>query len=52
VSEVLLRLIMAVSMTILAAVADFGGLWWKTLSAVFLTPAITLLPGLVDTDQK
>jgi hypothetical protein len=43
---------MAVSMTILAAVADFGGRWWKTLSAVSLTPAITFFPGLVDTGQK
>jgi hypothetical protein len=37
---------MAVSMTILAAVADFGGWWWKT------TLPITFFPGLVDTGQK
>jgi hypothetical protein len=39
---------MTVSMTILAAVADFSGWWWKTLSVVLLTPAITFFPGLVD----
>jgi hypothetical protein len=63
VCEVLLSLFMAVPMTILAAVANFGGRRWKTLSAVsltptnsllavLLTPAITFFPGVVDTSHN